>query len=50
MPPAYVSADGAISTHTPLARRDPRMVAPSIDTLISTHTPLARRDQCLLVP
>ena len=36
---------GRISTHTPLARRDPRISARLPISRISTHTPLARRDQ-----
>ena len=43
-----ISKQSPISTHTPLARRDPvDSVAPA-DTFISTHTPLARRDQSVL--
>ena len=33
-----------ISTHTPLAGRDPFVVAAFSGILISTHTPLAGRD------
>ena len=34
-----------ISTHTPLARRDTRLLAENKELKISTHTPLARRDK-----
>ena len=34
----------AISTHTPLARRDDRDLKQNFILPISTHTPLARRD------
>ena len=37
-------AAGAISTHTPLARRDKFKIETSDVEDISTHTPLARRD------
>ena len=33
-----------ISTHTPLAGRDPILTMSGKDLLISTHTPLAGRD------
>ena len=37
--------DGAISTHTPLARRDGIVISANPISQISTHTPLARRDR-----
>ena len=36
---------GGISTHTPLARRDPQTSSELAAYFISTHTPLARRDK-----
>ena len=36
-----------ISTHTPLARRDPEVEQEDTAEGISTHTPLARRDAFL---
>ncbi len=38
----------SISTHTPLARRDIKLISSSVSDSISTHTPLARRDAELL--
>ena len=42
----YYDEHKDISTHTPLARRDPQPQSQrNSEALISTHTPLARRDQ-----
>ena len=41
----YITYEIPISTHTPLAGRDPFAFDPALLMMISTHTPLAGRDR-----